>query len=268
MNRILLAGCGKMGSAMLEGWLDRIDDDIHFTVVDPALAGDHPLRGRDGVEMVPALDPAMASPDMVVLAVKPQSMDEALPTLIAAARPDTVWLSIAAGISTDWLRQRISPDAAVIRTMPNTPAAIGRGVTAMVATDTVPDAMRGLAERMLAVVGRVVHLGSEADMDAVTAVSGSGPAYVFLLCEALEAAAIEAGLSAELASALVGETIVGAALLMEQSDAAPGQLRVNVTSPGGATQAALEVLMAGDGLEALLGKAVLAARDRSRELGN
>ena len=268
MRRILLVGCGKMGGAMLEGWLDRIDDDIHFTVVDPALADGHPLRGRDGVEMVSELDPGMAPPDMVVLAVKPQSMAEVLPPLVEAARPDTVWLSIAAGISTDWLKGEISPDAAVIRTMPNTPAAIGRGVTAMVATGTVPGAMRELAERMLSVVGRVVHLDNEADMDAVTAVSGSGPAYVFLLCEALEAAAVKAGLSPDLASALAGETIVGAALLMEQSDEGAGQLRVNVTSPAGVTQAAMDVLMAGDGLGTLLGKAVLAARDRSRELGN
>ena len=268
MKQILLAGCGKMGGALLEGWLANIKDDVRFTVIDPTLADDHPLKGRDRVTMLASPDSSVARPDIVVLAVKPQVMAEALPPLKALAGPDTVWLSIAAGISMDWLRAAIAPDAAVIRTMPNTPAAIGRGVTAMVAGDTVPGDMKELAERMLAVVGRVVHLGSEADMDAVTAVSGSGPAYIFLLREALEAAAVEAGLDRKLAAVLAGETVSGAALLLEESDEDASQLRVNVTSPGGTTEAALKVLMADDGLESLLKKAVLAARDRSRALGN
>ena len=268
MKQILLAGCGKMGGAMLEGWLANFDDGIQLTVVDPALKEGHPLWGREGVRMLPAVEADTPQPDMVVLAVKPQAMADALPPLAALAGSDTVWLSIAAGISIDWLKARISPDAAIIRTMPNTPAAIGRGVTAMVATDTVPGTMTALAERMLSVIGRVVHLENEADMDAVTAVSGSGPAYVFLLHEAMEAAAIEAGLAPELASALVGETLTGAALLLEASDEGAGKLRANVTSPGGTTEAALKVLMADDGLEELVRKAVLAARDRSRALGN
>ena len=269
MKQILLAGCGKMGGALLEGWLSRLDDEMRFTVVDPEIADDHPLRGREGVTMLASPDAGLAAPpDMAVLAVKPQMMTDALPPLAELARPDTVWLSIAAGISIDWLRGVLSPDAAVIRTMPNTPAAIGKGVTAMVASDTVPPEMRGLAERMLSVLGRVVHLDHEADMDAVTAVSGTGPAYVFLLAEALEAAAVDAGLSPELASTLTGETLLGAALLLDRSDGKASRLRVDVTSPGGTTEAALEVLMADDGLVPLLKKAVLAARDRSRELGN
>ena len=268
MKHILLAGCGKMGSALLEGWLTRIEDDIQFTVIDPALAADHPFAGRKGVTVLPEAGPDTPKPDMVVLAVKPQVMDEALGPLAKLAGPGTVWLSIAAGISIDRLRSQLSPDAAVIRTMPNTPAAIGRGVTAMVASGSVPKDMLELAERMLSVVGRVVHLDSEEHMDAVTAVSGSGPAYVFLLRESLEAAAVEAGLPPEVASVLAGETLLGAALLLDESEESAGQLRVNVTSPGGTTEAALEVLMAGDGLESLLKRAVVAARDRSRALGN
>lgn len=267
MKQVLLAGCGKMGSAMLEGWLNRLDDDIHFTIVDP-MAADHPLAGSPKVTMLTALDASVPEPDMVVLAVKPQMMAEALPPIIARSRADTVWLSIAAGISIGWLRAAIAAEAAVIRTMPNTPSSIGKGVTAMIASDGVPAEMEHLAERMLAVIGRVVRLENESDMDAVTAVSGSGPAYVFLMREALEAAAIKAGLSPELAAVLAGETIAGAAMLMQASPESPSQLRVNVTSPGGTTQAALDVLMADDGLAKLLDDAVQAARDRSRALGN
>ena len=273
MKQVLLAGCGKMGSAMLEGWISRLDDPMHFTVVDPALAGDdHPLKksfGQAGnVTLLAQLDDSTPAPDLVVLAVKPQMMAEALPPLTRLARPDTVWLSIAAGISMPWLQAAIAPDAAVIRTMPNTPSAIGRGVTAIIASAAVPADMDALAERMLGVIGRVVRLKDEADMDAVTAVSGSGPAYVFLMREALEQAALKAGLAPELASVLAADTMAGSVALMQESDQSPGQLRVNVTSPGGTTQAALDVLMAEDGLMALLEDAVMAARNRSKALGN
>lgn len=268
MKTVLLAGCGKMGTAMLSGWLERLDEDLRFVVVDPALDADHPLAGHDRVSMMASLADDQPAPDMVVLAVKPQMMAEALPPLVAISSPETVWLSIAAGISIDWLREAISPDAAIIRTMPNTPSAIGRGVTAMIAAETVPEAMQGLARRMLGVIGVVVDLDDEADMDAVTAVSGSGPAYVFLLREALEAAGVAAGLKPELAATLAGETLTGAAALLDASDETATQLRINVTSPGGTTQAALEVLMDDNGMYSLLKQAVMAARDRSRALGN
>ena len=140
--------------------------------------------------------------------------------------------------------------------------------TAIIASAAVPADMDALAERMLGVIGRVVRLKDEADMDAVTAVSGSGPAYVFLMREALEQAALKAGLAPELASVLAAETMAGSVALMQESDQSPGQLRVNVTSPGGTTQAALDVLMAEDGLMALLEDAVMAARNRSKALGN
>lgn len=268
MKTVLLAGCGKMGTAMLTGWLERLDEDLQFVVVDPMLAEDHPLAGRDRVAMMASLPDDLEAPDMVVLAVKPQMMAEALPPLAAISSPQTVWLSIAAGISIDWLKDAISPEAAIIRTMPNTPSAIGKGVTAMIADQTVPQEMQELARRMLGVIGAVVELDDEADMDAVTAVSGSGPAYVFLLREVLEAAALSAGLKPELAATLAGETISGAAALLDASEETASQLRINVTSPGGTTQAALEVLMDENGMHALLKKAVLAARDRSRALGN
>jgi len=268
MTHILLAGCGKMGTAMLTGWLNNLNDNITFSVVDPAIDATHPLAGRPNVGFTNSVNSDMAAPDMVVLAVKPQMMAEALPPLLKVSRKDTVWLSIAAGISVKWLQDAIAENAPIIRTMPNTPAAIGRGVTAMFTGKGVPDEMVDMAKSLLAVTGQVVVLEDEKDMDAVTAVSGSGPAYVFYLKEALEAAAINAGLKPELAAILAEQTIVGAAALMDESNESASQLRVNVTSPGGTTQAALDVLMDEDGLLRLMKKAVLAARERSRELGN
>lgn len=257
-----------MGTAMLTGWLNNLNDDITFSVVDPAIDATHPLAGRPNVSFTNSVNSGMAAPDMVVLAVKPQMMAEALPPLLKVSRSDTVWLSIAAGISVKWLQDAIAENAPIIRTMPNTPAAIGRGVTAMFTGKGVPDEMVDMAKSLLAVTGQVVVLEDEKDMDAVTAVSGSGPAYVFYLKEALEAAAINAGLKPELAAILAEQTIVGAAALMDESNESASQLRVNVTSPGGTTQAALDVLMAEDGLLRLMKKTVLAARERSRELGN
>lgn len=268
MTHILLAGCGKMGTAMLTGWLNKLDKDIVFTVIDPAIDGTHPLAGKTNVTFRNSIDADLASPEMIVLAMKPQMMAQALPPLVKVSRRDTVWLSIAAGISVRWLQDAIAKDAPIIRTMPNTPAAIGRGVTAMFTGEGVPDQMAELARSLLVVIGKVVVLDDEADMDAVTAVSGSGPAYIFHLKEALEGAAINAGLKPELAAILAEQTIIGAAALMDQSKESAAQLRVNVTSPGGTTQAALDVLMAEDGLLKLMKKTVLAARERSRELGN
>jgi pyrroline-5-carboxylate reductase len=268
MKTVLLAGCGKMGTAMLTGWLERLDEDLGFVVVDPVLAENHPLGSHVRVTMMASLPDDFPAPDMVVLAVKPQVMAEALPPLVAISNAETVWLSIAAGISIDWLRGAISDNAAIIRTMPNTPAAIGRGITAMITADAVSKEMQELARRMLGVVGAVVDLDDEADMDAVTAVSGSGPAYVFLLCEALEAAGVSAGLKPELAAVLAGETVAGAAALLDASKETADQLRVNVTSPGGTTEAALEVLMGKKGMHSILEHAVITARDRSRALGN
>ena len=275
MKHIVLVGCGKMGTAMLKGWIDHFDSDTVFTIIDPFMAVKNPFIDNKRITVLAQASPAkpshpdMISPDIIVLAVKPQVMEQALAPLVNLAGADTLWLSIAAGISIDWLRQRITPDAAIIRTMPNTPAAIGKGVTAMAVGDGVSEAMQKLAEEILSVVGKVVRLDDEADMDAVTAVSGSGPAYVFLMRESLEAAARTAGLEPGLAAMLAEETISGAVALMRESDLDARQLRIDVTSPGGTTEAALKILMADKaGLPALMEKAVLAAQKRALNLGN
>ncbi len=269
MTKLLLAGCGKMGSAMLTGWLSRLEDSLSITVVDPMITVDHPAAHDGRVRIMQALDdaPDIPAPDIIVLAMKPQMIPDALPALAKIADKNTVWLSIAAGITIKALKTHLGEDTAIIRTMPNTPAAIGRGITAMIIDRRVNAEIADLSIRMMAVIGSVVMLDDEADMDSVTAVSGSGPAYVFLMREALESAAISAGLKPELAAELAAATVSGAASLMDSSDISPSQLRENVTSPGGTTKAALDVLMADDGLENLMTKAVMAAQNRSRELG-
>jgi pyrroline-5-carboxylate reductase len=267
MKTVLLAGCGKMGSAMLAGWLDRLDDGLRFIVVDPMISEDHFAHGSTRVDVLAALSDELPKLDMIVLAIKPQMMSDALPDLSAHAARDTVWLSIAAGITTEKLKSALGDDALIIRTMPNTPAAIGKGITAMLIDDAIPNEMKTMAQEMMAVIGQVVLINDELDMDRVTAVSGSGPAYVFLMREALERAAVKAGLPHELASQLAAATLSGAVALMDEGVISPEQLRINVTSPNGTTQAALDVLMAKGGLSDLMEKAVLAARDRSIELG-
>lgn len=267
MVKVLLAGCGKMGTAMLVGWLSKLQEDLSFTIVDPMITKDHPCASDARVEVMTSLDEAMSPPDIIVLAMKPQMMPDALPSLAKVAGKHTVWLSIAAGITTATLKNHLGEDAPIIRTMPNTPAAVGKGITAMIMDDLVPAEIAGLAVRMMEVIGQVVMLDHEDEMDAVTGVSGSGPAYVFLMREAFEAAGIAAGLSQEMSAKLAAATLEGAVALMAESDEPASQLRVNVTSPAGTTQAALDVLMADDGLPMLIEKAVIAARDRSRELG-
>jgi len=235
------------------------------------LPEDHLACQDDRVTAMTTLDPqqfpADQSPDLVVLAMKPQMLPDAMPPLAAISTPKTVFLSIAAGITMDRLKAHLGDDRGVIRTMPNTPAAIGKGITAMIFNNAVDAEMIALTKAMMSVIGAVVELDDEADMDAVTAVSGSGPAYVFLMREALESAGITAGLKPDLAAKLAQATISGAASLMDASAESPSQLRINVTSPAGTTQAALDVLMAENGLHQLMTSAVLAARDRSKELG-
>jgi len=214
---------------------------------------------------------------MIVLAVKPQMMDDAIAGLGDMKHADCAYLSIAAGISTGWLKQRLGDAAIVIRAMPNTPAAIGKGITALYADapnqasnqapNQAPNQARNLASQLLAAVGQVVHVQDEALMDGVTALSGSGPAYVFLLVEAMTEAGIKAGLPDDLAAKLAKATVCGAGALMAAVDTAPAILRENVTSKGGTTAAALAVLMADDGLTSLMTKAVAAAKARSIELG-
>lgn len=259
---LVLLGCGKMGSALLAGWLDAGLRPGAVRVIEP-----HPsdwLRAT-GVALDGALPPR---PAVVLVAVKPQMMGAALPSLAALGGGSTLFLSIAAGTPIAAYEAMLGADTPVVRAMPNTPAAIGRGITAIVGNARTTEADLDLAEGLLGAVGQVVRLDCEDQMDAVTAVSGSGPAYVFHLIETLAAAGAAEGLPAELALQLARATVAGAGALAEASTESPAQLRVNVTSPGGTTQAALEVLMdEATGFPALLARAVKAAADRSRELG-
>ena len=258
---LVLLGCGKMGGAMLAGWLENglSPDAVH--VIDPKPSD---WLKTTGVHVNEALPEA---PAMTLLAVKPQMMGDALPAVVALSGK-TVFLSIAAGTTIATLRAALGPDAAIIRAMPNTPAAVGRGITALIGDTQVGAADLDLAEALLSAVGQVVRLEDEAQMDAVTAVSGSGPAYVFHLIECLAQAGEAEGLSPDLAMALAKATVGGAGVLAEEADETPSELRVNVTSPNGTTQAALEVLMDEEsGLPPLMRRAVAAAANRSRELG-
>ena len=272
-QQITLLGCGKMGSAMLEGWLADTNLDANFTIIEPHQTHLGWLQGQKSVRLY--ADCAAANADgapvstMIVLAVKPQMMDDAIAGLGNMKHADCAYLSIAAGISTGWLKQRLGDAAIVIRAMPNTPAAIGKGITALYADapNQASNQARNLASQLLAAVGQVVHVQDEALMDGVTALSGSGPAYVFLLVEAMTEAGIKAGLPDDLSALLAKATVCGAGALMAAVDTAPAILRENVTSKGGTTAAALAVLMADDGLASLMTKAVAAAKARSIELG-
>ena len=272
-QQITLLGCGKMGSAMLEGWLADTNLDANFTIIEPHQSHLGWLQGQKSVRLYADCAAAIADgapvSTMIVLAVKPQMMDDAIGGLGNMKHADCAYLSIAAGISTDWLKQRVGDAAIVIRAMPNTPAAIGKGITALYADvpNQAPNQARNLASQLLAAVGQVVHVQDEALMDGVTALSGSGPAYVFLLVEAMTEAGIKAGLPDDLAAELAKATVCGAGALMAAVDTAPAILRENVTSKGGTTAAALAVLMADDGLTSLMTKAVAAAKARSIELG-
>ena len=259
---LVLLGCGKMGSAMLAGWLKGGLPGQGVWVQDP-----HPsdwLKAQ-GVRLNEALP---ARPAIVLVAVKPQMMAEALPGLAGLGGGATLFLSVAAGTTIAQYESVLGPATPIVRAMPNTPAAIGRGITAICGNARAGEAHLRLAEALLSAVGEVVRLEGEHQMDAVTAVSGSGPAYVFHLIEALAAAGAAEGLPADLAMRLAKATVAGAGALAEQAEDSPAQLRVNVTSPGGTTAAALKVLMDGDrGFPALLRAAVHAAAERGRELG-
>lgn len=259
---LVILGCGKMGSAMLQGWLGGGLDPQSVWVLDPAPSQWVLAQGvhvNDGLPEAPA---------MVVVAVKPQMMGDALPAIKAFGDAKTVFLSIAAGTMIARFEEVLGGQTPIVRAMPNTPAAIGHGITAVIGNAHVCESALSLAERLLSAVGQTVRLESEADMDAVTAVSGSGPAYVFHLIETLAAAGVCEGLSPDLAMTLAKATVRGAGALAEAAEDAPDQLRVNVTSPGGTTAAALEVLMnEKDGFPVLLRRAVAAAANRGRELG-
>ncbi|WP_406649415.1 pyrroline-5-carboxylate reductase [Aliisedimentitalea scapharcae] len=258
---LVLLGCGKMGSAMLAGWLDQGLPTGSVWVQDPYPSDWVQAQGVNINTDLPG------NPAIVLVAVKPQMMGDALPAMQALGGGSTLFVSVAAGTSIATYEEILGAATPIIRAMPNTPAAIGRGITALIGNAQSTDADLDMAEGLLQAVGQTVRLEDEAQMDAVTGVSGSGPAYVFHLIETLAAAGEAQGLSADLAMTLAKATVGGAGALAEAAEETPSQLRVNVTSPNGTTQAALEVLMnEADGFPVLLNRAVGAATNRSKEL--
>jgi len=262
-GRVLLVGCGKMGGALLEGWLAKGLARDAVAVVEPNAGAKSPIPALASAEAVPA----GFKPDTVLLAVKPQTMDQAAPAYRRYMESGALALSIAAGTPIAKFAAYYGPNAAIIRAMPNTPASVGRGITVLVANARVNADQRKRAEILLGAVGETVWIDDEAQMHAVTAVSGSGPAYVFHLVEAMAAAGAAQGLPAPLAERLARATVAGAGELLHRAPESAAQLRINVSSPGGTTLAALGVLMdAGNGLPPLMAKAVAAATRRSKEL--
>ena len=258
---LVLLGCGKMGSAMLEGWLKDGLPATSVYVQDPYPSD---WVKASGVHVNAELP---ATPAIVLIAVKPQMMAHALPVLQAMGNGSTVFLSVAAGISIATYEEILGAQTPIIRAMPNTPAAVGKGITAIVGNAHTDAAQLDLADTLLSAVGQVVRLDAEGQMDAVTGVSGSGPAYVFHMIECLAKAGEAQGLGADLAMALAKATVAGAGALAEDADETPTQLRINVTSPNGTTQAGLDVLMDETaGLPDLIRKTVTAATERSKEL--
>jgi pyrroline-5-carboxylate reductase len=261
---LVLVGAGKMGSALLEGWLRRGLAGRNVAVIEPAPPPDLSVLKVPGLRLNPDWR-TLREPAAVVLAVKPQVAAEALAPLRPVVGAATLVVSIMAGRTLQFLATALPRAGALVRAMPNTPASIGRGITVAVPLRT-SSAQRQLAERLLAATGAVEWTDDETLMDAVTAVSGSGPAYVFLLAEALAQAGVAAGLPKSLAEKLARETVAGSGELLHRSVLDAAALRANVTSPGGTTAAALDVLMAENGLKTLMQRAVAAATARSREL--
>jgi pyrroline-5-carboxylate reductase len=263
-GHLVLVGAGKMGSALLEGWLRFGLDPKHVAVLEPQPSPQISTLESRGLRLNPPLR-ALTEVAAVVVAVKPQTAAEAVPQLKPLIGASTVVVSIMAGRTLQFIAGALNAPCALVRAMPNTPAAIGRGITVAVPRDVNP-AQRELAHRLLSATGTVEWTDDEALMDAVTAVSGSGPAYVFLLAEALAEAGVAAGLPPSLAEKLARETVAGSGELLHRSALDAAVLRQNVTSPGGTTAAALDVLMGKDGLAQLMRNAVAAATRRSREL--
>jgi pyrroline-5-carboxylate reductase len=260
---IVLAGAGKMGGALLSGWLARGLDASNVVVIEPYPSEEIKAIAVKGAQLNPA-SANISNVAALVVALKPQIFREAGPQLRPFATSSTLVVSIMAGITITALKQVCGGN--VVRAMPNTPAAIGRGITVAVADSSVSAAQRHTADALLRAIGSVQWTHDETLMDAVTAVSGSGPAYVFLLAEELARAGVEAGLPLELATTLARETVAGAGELLYRSELDAATLRQNVTSPGGTTAAALEVLTGEGGMRSLLKRAVAAATRRSREL--
>lgn len=262
---LLLLGCGKMGGALLDGWLSHGLDPRATVILDPYPA--ETLKEIDGLTLRTDGTYDGPAPHAVMLAVKPQMMNAALPVVAGMAQADALYISIAAGKPLAYFEEMLGADTAIVRVMPNTPAAVGAGASALIANAACSAEDKALATAMTDSVGISVWLESEDQMDAVTGVSGSGPAYIFHMIEALTAAAESEGLAPELALALARQTVVGAAALAGASPDSAETLRVNVTSPKGTTEAGLIPLMDGkSGLTSLMRETVKAAANRSREL--
>ena len=258
---LVLVGAGKMGGAMLDGWIALGLDPNKIAIREPQPAPDIAALVARGVRLNPA---SVDDASVIVIAIKPQDAATVVPTLKPLANATTLVVSVMAGKTLGFLESALP--GAIVRAMPNTPAAIGRGITVAVPNAKVTQVQRALADTLLGAVGVVEWVEDEALLDAVTAVSGSGPAYVFLLAESLARAGAAAGLPADLAARLARATVSGSGELLHRSPLDAATLRQNVTSPGGTTAAALGVLMAGDGLDPLMEKAVAAATKRSKEL--
>jgi pyrroline-5-carboxylate reductase len=261
---IVLIGAGKMGGALLQGWLRLGLDPRRVAVFEPQPLPHIAALAGQGVALNPDIG-TLRRANVLVIAVKPQSAAEALAPVAANLSPSALVISIMAGRTLRFLAAALPQARAMVRAMPNTPAAIGRGMTVAVPSKT-DAAQRALAHRLLGATGAIEWVEDEALLDAVTALSGSGPAYIFLLAEALAQAGTAVGLPADLAEKLARETVAGAGELLHQSREHPATLRENVTSPGGTTAAALAILMGPNGLSQLMTRAIAAATARSREL--
>ena len=263
-SSLVLVGAGKMGGSMLEGWLKVGVRPEGVTVLDPKPSDEMTRFCRErGIALNPA---SLSAPEVLVLAIKPQTLPVAAPTIAPLVGPETLLVSIVAGKTIADLRARVPAARAIVRAMPNLPASVRRGATGAAASPQVSDAQRAAAQALLAAVGTVEWLDDEALIDAVTALSGSGPAYVFHLVECLTEAGAAAGLPPDVAGRLARAMVIGSGELLAQSGLSAAELRRNVTSPGGTTAAALEVLMGANGFQPLLTKAIAAATKRSKEL--
>ncbi len=265
---LVLAGAGKMGGAMLEGWLKAGVPAAKVVVLDPAPPAESlALISKHGIRLNPPLA-SITDTEVLLAAVKPQVMDEVMAPLASLGQSKPLILSIAAGRTIASFERHFGASAAVIRTIPNTPASVGRGITAMTANRNVSADQMRLAGQLLQSIGEVVEVANESLIDAATAVSGSGPAYVFYMTECLAAAGEAVGLPKHVAEKLARATVAGSGELMRQSGIDAATLRQNVTSPKGTTYEALKLLMSDSGMRPLMIEAVKAAARRSRELAS
>jgi pyrroline-5-carboxylate reductase len=267
-GKLLLLGAGHMGGAMLEGWLKLGLDPRQVAAIDPRppekIAA---LIRESGVTLNPDLR-TFGTPSVVLLAVKPQMMDEAMPSIASVVAPSTLIVSIMAGKTVARIAQGLPPGIPIVRSMPNLPASVGRGVTGAFANATVTPAQKAVAQALLSGIGSVEWVGDEALIDVVTGVSGSGPGYVFYFVEALAKAGVEAGLPADLAMRLARGTVAGCGEMLHRSTESAETLRKSVMSPNGTTVAGLNVLMGPAGIEPFVVGAVAAATKRAGELAN